>query len=429
MSANASTAAAPPPPAMRPAAASRLRPATGAGVVLAVLLGALPAAVVGLESAWLVVIAGLACLFMAPALARRQVHALEVVDAPPSLRVHAGRTTPITLEFHTAQEARGLLLDVNVEGSRRSREGSPRLAVPRLAQDASTRLALPVRFGARGHHDAAVLRITSSFPFSMARAARMIRLPMRVTVLPRLLAAAERDLIERFVRTTLTGDATDRAARLRTAGLPVGLRHARPGDRARDVDARATLRKGRWIAFDRSALRDDREIAVGVALRVCGRASSSHRRSLLAFEAAVAHCASAVELLVRTHGAVTLEEVLPTQDALDARVHAALEPGAVVARSSRATSAPLLDRLAAVQLDAAHIQDRAVSPAKSGAARRKGTSRRIVFVPLSPLEFQRASETPLPTRGGQRDLDTTWVIGVDGSGRSILLGPEAGGDA
>ena len=425
MTAHAST-----PPARASFVAQRgtrasLRPATGAGVVLAVLLGALPAALVGLESAWLIVVAGLASLAMAPLLARSQALSLEVVDAPRSLRLHAGRTTPLSLELAARGDARGLLLDVGVDGSTRPREGAPRLAVPRLRAGAATRVTIPVRLGARGHHDAAVLRVTSSFPFSLMHAARAVHLPLQVTVLPRLLAPAERALLERFVRTTLVGESTDRAARMRTSGLPVGLRHARSGDRARDIDARASVRKARWIAFDRSDLHNDREIAIGLVLRVKGRTSSSHRRGQLAFEAAVAHCASTVELLVRTHGAVTLEEFLPAQERLDARAPAALEPGAVVSRIRRGASTPLLDRLAAVQLDGAHLDEDSGAPAQN--ARRQGPLRRVVFLPLSPLEFQRAAESPAAHKAFS-DAGSTWIIGIDGSGRALRL-PSAEGSS
>ena len=130
MTADAPTAAAHAPLAERRGTGASLRPATGAGVVLAVLLGALPAAVVGLEAAWLIVVAGVACLAMAPLLARRQALSVEVAHAPRSLRLHAGRTTPLTLELAAHGDARGLLVDVGVDRSSRSREGAPRLAVP-----------------------------------------------------------------------------------------------------------------------------------------------------------------------------------------------------------------------------------------------------------------------------------------------------------
>ena len=418
MTADALTA--PVPPTGRRGNGASLRPATGAGVVLAVLMGALPAALVGLEPAWLIVVAGLASLAMAPILARRQAVSVEVASAPRSLRLHAGRTTPLGLELVASEDARGLLLDVGVDGSARSRERAPRLAIPRLRTGTTTRVTIPVRLGARGHHDAVTVRVTSSFPFSLVHAARAVHVPLRVTVLPRLLAPAERALIERFVRTTLVGESADRAARMRTSGLPVGLRHARSGDRARDIDARASVRKSRWIAFDRSDLHDDREIVVGLVLRVKGRASSNRRRGELAFEAAVAHCASAVELLLRTHGAVTLEESLPSQERLDARAAAALEADAVISRVTRGASAPLLDRLAAVHLDGAHLGEDSGAPARS--ARSQGVRRRVIFLPLSPLEFRRAAEA----REASSDAGSTWIIGIDGSGRAVRLsGAEA----
>ena len=413
MTADALTA--PVPPTRRRGNGASLRPATGAGVVLAVLMGALPAALVGLESAWLIVVAGLASLAMAPILARRQAVFVEVASAPRSLRLHAGRTTPLGLELVASGDARGLLLDVGVDGSARSRERAPRLAIPRLRTGTATRVTIPVRLGARGHHDAVTVRVTSSFPFSLVHAARAVHVPLRVTVLPRLLAPAERALVERFVRTTLVGESADRAARMRTSGLPVGLRHARSGDRARDIDARASVRKSRWIAFDRSDLHDDREIVVGLVLRVKGRASSSQRRGELAFEAAVAHCASAVELLLRTHGAVTLEESLPSQEQLDARAAASLEADAVVSRITRGASAPLLDRLAAVHLDGAHLGEDSGAPWRS--ARSQGARRRVIFLPLSPLEFRRAAEA----REASSDAGSTWIIGIDGSGRALRL--------
>ncbi|MEE2939959.1 MAG: hypothetical protein VX460_06215 [Planctomycetota bacterium] len=426
MTTDAPTAAAPAMLTEQRGARTSLRLATGAGVVVAVLLGALPAAAVGLESAWLIVVAGLACLAMAPLLARSQVLSVEVSDAPRSLRLHAGRTTPLSLEVTARGDARGLLLGVGVDGPPRSRESAPRLAVPWLRAGARSRVTIPVRLGARGHHDAATLRVTSSFPFSLVHAARAVHLPLRVTVLPRLLAPAERALRARVVWTTLVGESTDRAARMRTSGLPVGLRHARPGDRARDIDARASVRKARWIAFDRSDMHDDREIAVGLVLRVKGSASSSRRRGHLAFEAAVAHCASAVELLVRAHGAVTLEEFLPAQGLLDAHVAAALEPGAVVSRVRRGASTPLLDRLAAVRLDGAHLDEDSGAPAQR--APRQGALRRVLFLPLSPLEFQRAAESR-PAREASSDASSTWVIGIDGSGRALRLFSAEGSSA
>lgn len=405
-----------------------VRPATGAGVVTAVLLGALPAAFVGLESAWLVVVAGLSCLLLAPLVARRQVSAPGLVQCPARLRVHAGRTTPVSVTLGCRGESRGLLLDLGVVGAPRTGDGAPRLAVPLLsARDGHRRVTVPVRLGARGIYSSASLRFVSSFPFSMARATRVYEMPTRVIVLPRLLAPAERSLIERLARPASIGTATDEVARLRTPGLPLGLRDARQGDRARDIDARATLRKGRWIAIERSSLRDDREIAIGLVLRVRGASASSRRRNHLAFEAAVAHCACAIDLFVRRFGDVTLEELQPDQARLDGDPHAALDPVALARpRASASSPEPLLDRLAAVRL--AETPEAAGAAHVARPARRDRAVRRVVFLPLSPLEFQRATEDQdaavAPQRPGGRS--DAWLIGVDGSGRSILLGTPRG---
>ena len=109
-------------------------PRRDAGIILAVFLGALPAALVGLEIAWLIVVAGRRpwpCPF-----ARRQAASVEVAGTPRYCdSTSEGRRRSVSNSRHVE---RAVLLDVRVDGSAHS-GGSPRLAVPRLRAASATR--------------------------------------------------------------------------------------------------------------------------------------------------------------------------------------------------------------------------------------------------------------------------------------------------
>ena len=240
MTANALTA--PVPPSERRGNGASLRPATGAGVVLVVLLGALPAALVGLEPAWLIVVAGLASLAMAPLLARRQAVSVDVAEraentATPRRADHAVRSRtrgPWRRARPPARRRRGRLGSVQRAGP--SPRGSPAADRnrharddPRQARGARTprrrdparHLLVPVLAGARrarGPRSTASHGAAAPARPGGARARRALR------------------------STTLVGESADRAARMRTSGLPVRAtaraigrprpRHRRPRERS-----------------------------------------------------------------------------------------------------------------------------------------------------------------------------------------------------
>ena len=413
---------------------TRIAPTTGAGVVLAVALGALPAALVGLELAWLVVIAAFTTLIVAPVLAWREASAVTDVTPPASLRVHAGRATPVTFELSVQRPCRDLLADVSLTGTvGREREGAPKVAIDNLRPGPPTRVPLIARFTARGTAEQLHLRITSTFPFGLFIATSRRVLPVSIRVLPRLQPRPDVAFLRALRDLSPAGPSTPRSRPLARAGLPIGLRAARSGDRLRDIAWKPSVRQSRWVAFEREGHEAEREITLVLHLGVRGAAASSLRRTGLAFEAAVSHCATAIECLFGRTGSVTLEFDSGAADAPLAEVASGSSanggPLSGSHRSSVRGAAALMDRLSEVQTvsrvvhdpqESAHPDTSQHSPAKpAGAARprRTDTDLRIVFIGMSALEYQRATDSPTVGRNGGGTL----ILGVDASGRVQAL--------
>lgn len=425
-------------------ARDRVAPTTGAGVVLAIALGALPAALVGLEFAWLVVIASLTVLAVAPWLAWREVRAVSAVAPPASLRVHAGRATPVTFEFSVQRACRDLLADVSVEGAGdRERDGAPKVAIEAMVPGPPVRVPLVARFASRGIATDLLLRITSTFPFGLFIATRKLVLPAAIRVLPRLQPRANAALLAALRDVSPSGPSHPRPQHLTRAGIPVGLRAARQGDRLRDIAWKPSLRQSRWVAFDREGQETERDMTVVLQLGVRGASSSSLRRTGLAFEAAVSHCATTIEWLFGRTGSVRLEfgsipadaplRVIASGIGMQSRGSAGRgRPGA----ASHGPSA-LMDRLSEVQMNPVQRPLPAFSPHDGSDAQgrrsddappRRGLDRssrdgggdlRIVFIGMSALEYQRATDTPTDsTRTGE---EGALVLGVDANGRIQVL--------
>ena len=303
VTADALTAPVPPP---RGAGTERACAPTGAGVVLAVLLGALPAALVGLER--------VADRGRGPGVPGHGPPSPGDRPSPSRSERAENTATPRRADHAVRSRTHGTWRRARPPARRRrgrlgsSRERAPRLAVPRLRTGIATRVTIPVRLGARGHHDAVTLRVTSSFPFSLVHAARAPR-----STASHGAAAPARPGGARARRALRADDPRGRVGRprrrMRTSGLPVGLRHARSGDRARDIDARASIRKSRWMPS-----------TAGPARRPGDRGRAGPAREGTCFLVSDAQNSpsrpqwplrSAVEPLLRTHGAVTLEESLP----------------------------------------------------------------------------------------------------------------------
>lgn len=430
-------------------ARDRIAPTTGAGVVLAIALGALPAALVGLEFAWLVVIAALTILAVAPWLAWREVRAVSAVAPPPSLRVHAGRATPVTFDFRVRRSCRDLLADVSVEGAGdRERDGAPKVAIEGMVPGSPVRVPLIARFGSRGTAVHLLLRITSTFPFGLFVATRKLVLPSIVRVLPRLQPRADAALAAVLQEPSPSGASRARLQHLTRTGLPIGLRSARQGDRLRDIAWKPSLRQSRWVAFDREGQEVERHVTVVLQLGVRGSSSSSLRRTGLAFESAVSHCATAIEWLFSRTGSVRLEF---SSTPADAPLHV-IARGSVpehqraAGRGVRGGAAhgpsTLMDRLSDIKINPAHGPRDTLSPSGAPAADElpgpepKGpdplgpkrldqnlghgdSDLRIVFVGMSALEYQRATDAPADS--AQPGEPGALVLGVDANGRIQVL--------
>lgn len=404
---------------MKRAGRSSLKIEIGAGVVFAVGLGALPAAVVGLDFAWLVVIASASVLVLAPLIARRQVHRIEVRSVPESIVVHAGRPTPFPVKLTSPITGRDLLLHVAspVEPSR-ERHSPPRVAVTELPGGLEHTIPVPVRFPERGRWAGPRLQIKSSFPFALFSATRTFPLDTKVTVLPRLLPRVDPVLKQLFSRAAAGVDAENASPRRGARGLPAEIRPARHGDTARDIAWRASVRAQRWMAVERASATRERRVDIVLARTVRGATASSLRRSALAFEAAIAHCATTTEWLTRESGLLSLwfDPPIQTNETAAPEVRSGrsldhLEALAVVQRPDRPTSAR--DGEESPPLDAALTSAQAPTRIDSDRIR-------ITFLPMAALEFQRAvEEWMLRTTPADEDVSCHIVLGVESNGRMV----------
>lgn len=274
----------------------------GAGVLVAIVLGATPAALLGLDLAWIVVAIGATILFLAPWLARAQVLAIESVELPPACQVHAGKTVEVGARLRLSRPARMLLMAlVRPDDPRASRDRAPRILVAAGGStsslpDAGVSLQLPLRVPTRGRSDTLLLLVRSSYPFGLVSASRSMALPLQLTALPRL--SQEREVGLQRMMPQLAGAFDEGAQRpaIYGGGLPAGLRDARTGDSRRDLHMRSSLRRRRWTAKERSELGHG---LAQVTLHVPPTDGHPSRRSIAAFEAATSTAAAIIQGLHR----------------------------------------------------------------------------------------------------------------------------------
>ncbi len=236
------------------------RYSASAWAIVAVVVGAVPAAVLGLDIAWIVVAAGSSVLVIAPGLARRQTQAITAIARPAAVRVSEGRTSTLELQIQSQRTARDVLLDASLVGdSTTERERAPRLALHAVRPDGPHTLDCPVRLPRRGRHDGLLLSVSSSFPFGFVTATRTWNLAGPVTVHPRVFDRGDRRL-QRVIERVADGVDESRHARSSASsrGLPVGVRGGRPGDPARDIAWRASARSGRWLTQERAPTQEAR---------------------------------------------------------------------------------------------------------------------------------------------------------------------------
>ena len=279
---------------------TRLHFGPGAGMLLAIVLGAAPAAWMGLDFAWIVVAIGTAILLLAPWMARAQVRAVRGLELPPACTVHAGKGIQITARLRMARRARMLVVGlVRPEDPASTHESAPRLFIAAASKAADGfELQLPLRIGSRGRSSELEFVVRSSYPLGIVSADRSLTLPLRLTALPRLFP--ERDMGLQDAMVQLTGASEQEAERSlhRGEASPSRLRDYVPGDARSSLHLRASLRHGRWMAMERPQLGNG---LAQVTLHVPSTGRSPSRRSLAAFEAATSMTASIVQGLHR-HG-------------------------------------------------------------------------------------------------------------------------------
>ncbi|MEM9382377.1 MAG: DUF58 domain-containing protein [Planctomycetota bacterium] len=390
---------------------SRTRPTAHAGVVLAVVVGALPAATVGLDVAWVVVASGLSALALAPFAARRQVRAVQRFDAPKRVVAHVGRTTPIQVEIGVRRTARHLLLDVTRDDAPPAeRERAPRLAITAIrgANGAPLAVSASIRPGRRGRSSRVAATFESSFPFSLFRSERRIVAASELIAVPRVLRRADGALRTWLTRVASGDDAVAARHAPRSAGLPVAFRPTRVDDTARDIAWRASARHMRWIAVDRTPLARER-VTIEIVSAVRGARATSARRSTAAFEAAVTLCATAIDRLTRAGHVVTLRVSRADADEpIDAIARARSE---VAAKSARAL--PHLIALADVVQAPPQDDPGGTADARPGRNTPRGASRGERLLVL-------ACARPF-TEDGTRGPAGCTVLLVDSSGRGTLV--------
>ncbi|MEM1451650.1 MAG: DUF58 domain-containing protein [Planctomycetota bacterium] len=391
----------------------RTRPTAHAGVVLAVVLGALPAATVGLDVAWVVVASGVGALALAPFVARRQVLALTSFDAPPRIVAHVGRSTPIAIGLGVRRTARHILVDVTRDDAPPSeRERAPRLAIAAIrgAPGETLSASTSIRPGRRGRSSLVAATIESSFPFGLFRSERRLVAPTELIAVPRVLRRADGALQSWLTRLASGDDSPEARPVPRSSGLPVAFRPFRVDDTARDIAWRASARQMRWIAIDRTPLGRERVTVVLVTSVRSARATSA-RRSTAAFEAAVTLCATAIDQLARAGHVVTLR--LSHADADGSIEEITREPAEVASTSAR--TVPHLMALADVEQRAPAPEDPGREPTSTGQrSARPGAARGEHLVVL-------ACARPF-TEDGTRGPAGSTVLLVDSNGRGTLVG-------
>jgi len=385
----------------------RTRPTAHAGVVLAIVLGALPAAMVGLDVAWVVVASGVSALLLAPLLARRQVLAFAWFEPPSQVLLHAGRTAPVAIELGLRHTARHVLVDVTrADASPLERERAPRLAlaVVSSARRDSVRIDVATRVAARGRSGALAATFESVFPFGLFRAEVRLVAATELVVLPRVLRRGDAAL-ERWLSEVTAGDDASSARPLsRSAGLPAAFRPSRLDDTVRDIAWRASARHMRWISIDRTPPSHDR-VTVVLVTSVRGAGATSAHRSSAAFEAAVNICATAIDHLTRAGHEVTLRLVDADSDAAPEQI--ARVRSRVVAKSVR-TLPHLLALTDVVAQNPSSAPGEPAAPTASGRPTRlRGPQSLIVL----------ACARPIADALGATPANTTLLL-VDPNGRT-----------
>ncbi len=395
----------------------------GAGMLLAVVLGAAPAAWMGLDLAWIVVAIGATVLLLAPWVARRQVHAVRSVKMPASCTVHAGKVVPISLTLEVARPARMLLAALVRTGDPRGvRERAPKTLIVALgpagpksgtSTDTDVHLSLPLRAASRGRSSEIELVLQSSYPLGLVTASRSLVVPLELTALPRLLPERDLDLQRTMVHLAgLTDQATARHV-TRGEGLPSGLRDARVGESRRHLHMRASLRRGRWTAMERPELGNE---LAEVTLHLPAMDGHPSRRSHAAFEAATSVTASVVQGLHRLGMDVDLGTRSPSST----------DPGSPPPRrlslGRSRTTLPHLQHLTDVSM--------VPGPARATTPRAKSAAALVVnLIPVtSLLESAVDGAQPAGTSGGpsamQRRGDAQLTLWVDANGRVSRRGHE-----
>lgn len=394
----------------------RTRPTAHAGVVLAIVLGALPAALVGLDVAWVVVASGVSALILAPLLARRQVLAFAWFEPPSQVLLHAGRTAPVVIELGLRHTARHVLVDVTrADASPLERERAPRLALAVLSTRASSarrdsvRIDVATRVAARGRSGALAATFESVFPFGLFRAEVRLVAATELVVLPRVLRRGDATL-ERWLSEVTAGDDASSARPLsRSAGLPAAFRASRVDDTVRDIAWRASARHMRWISIDRTPPSHDR-VTVVLVTSVRGASATSAHRSSAAFEAAVNICATAIDHLTRAGHEVTLR--LVDVDANAAPQQIARARSRVVSKSVR-TLPHLLALTDVVAQNPSRTPEECAAPTASGRPMRlRGPQSLIVL----------ACARPIADALGATPANTTLLL-VDPNGRTSTFSP------
>ncbi len=397
----------------------RTRPTAHAGVVLAIVLGALPAAMVGLDVAWVVVASGVSALLLAPLLARRQVLAFAWFEPPSQVLLHAGRTAPVAIELGLRHTARHVLVDVTrADAAPLERERAPRLALAVLSTGVSSgfssgvssdrrdsvRIDVATRVAARGRAGALAATFESVFPFGLFRAEVRLVAATELVVLPRVLRRGDAAL-ERWLSEVTAGDDASSARPLsRSAGLPAAFRPSRLDDTVRDIAWRASARHMRWISIDRTPPSHDR-VTVVLVTSVRGAGATSAHRSSAAFEAAVNICATAIDHLTRAGHEVTLRLVDTDSDAAPEQI--ARARSRVVAKSVR-TLPHLLALTDVVVQNPSSVPGGPAAPAASGRPTRlRGPQSLIVL----------ACARPIADALGATPASTTLLL-VDPNGRT-----------
>ena len=386
----------------------RTRPTAHAGVVLAIVLGALPAAMVGLDVAWVVVASGVSALLLAPLLARRQVLAFEWFEPPAQVLLHAGRTTPIAIDIGLRHTARHVLVDVTrADATPLERERAPRLAIAVLSagDQGAVRIDVATRVAARGRSSALAATFESVFPFGLFRAEVRLVAQTELVVLPRVLRRGDAAL-ERWLSEVTAGDDASAARPLpRGSGLPAAFRPSRLDDTVRDIAWRASARHLRWISVDRTPPSHDR-VTVVLVTSVRGAAATSAHRSSAAFEAAVNNCATAIDHLTRAGHEVTLRLVDTDSDAAPGQIAQATSH--VVSKSVR-TLPHLLALTDVVARNQSSAPEEPAPPTASGRPRMSRGPQSLIVL---------ACARPIADALGATPANTTLLL-VDPNGRKI----------